>query len=477
MRFWSLSLVAILLLTVASPSAVLAEEECAPSECPQGSKKGQAPPADSESESSESNDTGNATPSEKTNKTAREPPGRASAEERRSAREAALEERKAQRETAWEEVLNSRLARVEDDRRAELMERLPLHLRDHVGLLVKEGQHYDGTFVSFAPDPQTGVLQDVAARDQILFEEIYAPLAPGSEAAVDAHGKTFHVSGAAWDFRLTDHPTMPIKFRTDPAEPFLLTLPAGANVTQTTYGLQLIYNTSERAGLQGRLVGAAVLDPADPATIIVDGDATFHLSAERVLLSQVANQVRPELEAALAQRNLGAEVTLVRTEDTELFDDTVLYEDLELEIEPGTVSGTRTTGGAYTLTVDSASHTGKTVVVNFESGLIDTSDLAFRYYNVDPDRTVEAPIMKASSLADVLDPLDDGAVAEYWVVEDEDGTQVLVSFPHFSTHKVELLSMVDVVVERPSLVLGTVGAALIVSMAAVGLFRRPDDDQ
>jgi len=47
---------------------------------------------------------------------------------------------------------------------------------------------------------------------------------------------------------------------------------------------------------------------------------------------------------------------------------------------------------------------------------------------------------EADSLDDVLNPADDGEAPEYWVVQDKNGFQVLVSFPHFSTKKVTIQS-------------------------------------
>jgi len=51
----------------------------------------------------------------------------------------------------------------------------------------------------------------------------------------------------------------------------------------------------------------------------------------------------------------------------------------------------------------------------------------------------------ADDVADVLDPNDDGLHAEYILTVGTNGTQLIISIPHFSIHEISILSLKDVV--------------------------------
>lgn len=85
------------------------------------------------------------------------------------------------------------------------------------------------------------------------------------------------------------------------------------------------------------------------------------------------------------------------------------------------------------LTVASSLHEGKTLLVSLDPDTIPgmaTGQAIIRF-----DGEIVA---QASSYADILDPSDDGEVAEYFVLAGDAGTQVLVSIPSFSVHTVTL---------------------------------------
>ena len=85
------------------------------------------------------------------------------------------------------------------------------------------------------------------------------------------------------------------------------------------------------------------------------------------------------------------------------------------------------------ITVGSALHEGKTLIVSLDPDTI--PGMAKGKATIRFDGEI---VGQASSYADILDPSDDGGVAEYFVLAGEAGTQVLVSIPHFSVHTVTL---------------------------------------
>ncbi|HVM45104.1 MAG TPA: hypothetical protein VM582_04135, partial [Candidatus Thermoplasmatota archaeon] len=85
------------------------------------------------------------------------------------------------------------------------------------------------------------------------------------------------------------------------------------------------------------------------------------------------------------------------------------------------------------LTIASATHEGKTIIVSLDPHTIPGMAKGKAIIRFDGQI-----VGQASSYADILDPSDDGDVAEYFVLAGEAGTQVLVSIPHFSVHTVTL---------------------------------------
>ena len=377
-------------------------------------------------------------------------------------------------ERPWDADEERHEARDEADRRRAALEHVRREHRDRVGLLEVENGNWSGRFIAFSPDPETRSLFDFRVGDTLLFDAIVLP--PPYEGRdrveINVEDNGLRLRGEGWRLGLTDAPSAPLRLRTtDTSGAFVLDLPQGVNVTATEYGFLLAYPA--RGGtLTARLVGDATGNGT--GGLFVDGEATFHVSASRVVLDKVANQHRASLEAALERRALGAEMTVLRGDDDAdgFVQDATYYEDIELRFEAENGTDAAST---YVITIDSPSHTGRTIAINIEAGLVDPDFLFLRHFDVDANRTVEVPILRADGITDVLDPLDDGSVAEYWVVEDVDGVQLLLSMPTFSVHRIELSTIADVVVEEPRLALGLVGAVALVGVATFGMLRRPRD--
>jgi hypothetical protein len=79
---------------------------------------------------------------------------------------------------------------------------------------------------------------------------------------------------------------------------------------------------------------------------------------------------------------------------------------------------------------------------------------------------------RASSLEDVLDPHDDARESEYYVVQADGETKVIVSVGHFSTRY--LVIQAAQVLEPFLTPLAVLGGLGVVGAAAFALFRRDD---
>lgn len=384
-------------------------------------------------------------------------------------REEAIERyRRAQEDR--EEREEERSMRTDDGR----PDRIPEHVRARLAGFQQTDGHIDGRYIAF--DAAAHGLANYTVGPTLLWPAVVFPAdsAPAVSVHGDGAGNELRVRGDDWEIRMVDAPTAPIHVKADDGATVRFALPEDATVTPTTSGLLLAFPGDDE-GVKGRFNGAS--QDETTGEIVVDDEAHFFVSAKRVVMENVANKARPQIEESLARGHFGAELNVFNAGDDAdgAVPETVVYNDMTVDFESGDAD--TETAGRYTITVDAEAHEGKTIAVNFESGLLDPENLAFSYFNVDENRTVEATIVQADSLQDVLDPTDDGTIAEYWVVTDVDGTQVLVSIPHFSIHKIEIQSLADFVVERPSLVLGTLGAVAIVALAAAGMFRPPREDE
>jgi hypothetical protein len=156
---------------------------------------------------------------------------------------------------------------------------------------------------------------------------------------------------------------------------------------------------------------------------------------------------------------VGAEVRVIAV-GTELAVDAAAIGDLEVDVQGE--------AGRITATIDSPAGEGKTVSLQIERELFATAELSVRIDAIADDGAESAMAAReADSLDDVLDPADDGEAAEYWIVYDKNGFQVLVSFPHFSTKKVTIepaASQVEEIAPR-----GIPSPALLLLLAPLGL--------
>ena len=151
----------------------------------------------------------------------------------------------------------------------------------------------------------------------------------------------------------------------------------------------------------------------------------------------------------------------------------VAYDDLDIKVRLPRAS-LATTESPIRVEVSADLDSGRTIALNLDPSMVgDPDGLQVRYFDVyaRPDQSrveVEQAISQASGLEDILNPNDDTGQAEFWLIQDQNGLQVLVSIPHWSTHAVAIAwldasAAPDV---TPGIVLGLMGGLL----AAVALF-------
>ena len=114
--------------------------------------------------------------------------------------------------------------------------------------------------------------------------------------------------------------------------------------------------------------------------------------------------------------------------------------------------------------------TGKTLVINVEEGVFENPDKMVVKYDGET-------IKIADDIDDVLNPDDDGSHPEYLITHGANGTQIVVSIPHFSEHEITIYSVAEVVellggITAVILYIVICAVAAIVFVGSVRLRRR-----
>jgi len=161
--------------------------------------------------------------------------------------------------------------------------------------------------------------------------------------------------------------------------------------------------------------------PDDPIKIPVINES---LTSIREISGEQNTQ---KIDAAIYAGFVGGELLI----ENSLESDIVLYDELlsisTLNIDPGRIS--LVISGDDDLP-------GKTIVINAENGVFDENGDIMLTYDGET-------ISMADDFTDILDPTDDNYHAEYLIVEGSNGIQILVSIPHFSSHTINIYSVVD----------------------------------
>jgi hypothetical protein len=164
-----------------------------------------------------------------------------------------------------------------------------------------------------------------------------------------------------------------------------------------------------------------IIPPDDPIVIIVVNDSL------KPLREMSGEQNIQKIDIAISEGYVGGELIIENT----LESDIVLYDELlsisSLDIDTGRIS--LVISGDDDLT-------GKTIVINAETGVFDENGNIMLTYDGEE-------ISMADDFTDILDPNNDNYHAEYLIVEGSNGMQILVSIPHFSSHTINIYSVIE----------------------------------
>lgn len=182
--------------------------------------------------------------------------------------------------------------------------------------------------------------------------------------------------------------------------------------------------------------------------IIVDEDVNIDFSLERLNDVVHINITRyPISESLLTLREIGGKETL-KSIDTaikqgkvggEIFIEKTLEGNIILQNEYLTIKSLDIVDNKVSMIVSGdESVTGKTIVINVESGYFENTDNIIINYD-------DESIKIADDINDILNPNDDGSHPEYLILEGSKGVQIMVSIPHFSDHKITIYSASEIV--------------------------------
>lgn len=324
----------------------------------------------------------------------------------------------------------------------------------------ERGARWDFEHISFDAEPDNRTLRNITLDGDVILDAlVFVETGP---VHTEAHGRVLMVQGDGWHARIHDNPTALI---TAQNATLRFHLPDDADVQREERGW--------RIGLDDRTAFLAG-DGRGDDTIQVSGDVRFLVHSEvderdereragddeRIVKRDVRKEVRVKVQEAIDRRVVAADVRVHR--ETEVF----RYDEVEVEV----VRPERATpDDPLRVRVDADLDSGRTIVLDVDPAMLE-GELELRYYDLfDDGSRTEVVFVQASSLADVLDPDDDGGQPEYWVVEDADGVQVLVSVPHWSVHEITLASLGFIV--QPSVLIGIVAGVGGVAVAALALMR------
>jgi len=191
--------------------------------------------------------------------------------------------------------------------------------------------------------------------------------------------------------------------------------------------------------------------------IVAENDVMFRGTNTRPL-SDGTDEIKT-VEGAIKTGSLGGEITIVRKDGKYMVDSVSYY--ANVTIKNGTLSPEK---AEFMVSGDDHT-TGKTVKINVGKDAMSSKNLKVMFDGEE--------IPMADSLADVLDPNNDGLQPEYVKVNVTSGSGdeffLLISIPHFSEHTITIESLA----KNPVFVgMAAVSATAVVIAAAWGMFRK-----
>jgi hypothetical protein len=353
-----------------------------------------------------------------------------------------------------------------------------------------EGER-DGRWISFRVDAANVTLLDYRIAGGLVLESIH--LETGSEnLTVQRSGSALRIGDGDSELVLHDNPTGLVRFKGDDGS-ITVVLAAGSRVDRSEDGLVARIQLPDGRVAHLRSDNATWLDAR---TVLMTGfGAILVPAAERPQegpAQDAEEQDRGEkVKAAIEERRIGAEITLhsprglaaAASDDGNGSVEVLAYDDVEVKVQMP-AAAVATPEAPIRIEVSAELEHGRTIVLNLNRSLLDSArpdSLVLRYFDLheQADGSVletEVVLRMASSLQDVLEAGDDSGQPEFWVVEDANGLQALVSVPHWSTHIITVGSLAQL--SSPNVVAGlAIGVAASLLAAGVMFWpRRPEDD-
>ncbi len=227
--------------------------------------------------------------------------------------------------------------------------------------------------------------------------------------------------------------------------------PASVNISRENEAGETIFS--------GKIISSNELSCHNETTVVAHHTAMFRGVKTGTVDDEASIRT---VAGAIEAGNLGGEITVVKNGAGYKTDAISYY--ANVTITNRTLSDTR---AVFNVSGDSHA-AGKTIKINFGRDTLSSTEIDELQVLFDGSE-----MEKASSLADVLNPNDDGLQPEYLPVQVHaaDGKEffVLVSIPHFSDHQI----VIETVADNPLLLaMAATGAVAIVMAAAWGMFRR-----
>lgn len=340
-------------------------------------------------------------------------------------------------------------------------------------------------WIDFQVDAANATLLSYKVDGLVVLDAIHLGL-DGGNLTIQRQGSLISVLDGEAELRLHDEPNGLIRFKGESGN-ITLDFPAGADVQPADEGARVAY--------EGGRIGHLLAENAtwlDNDTVQLDGFFRYLVPpGEPAGQSDDHDaQVEEHKERAIEDRKLGAEISVKHrppqaTGLAPAQNDSVqvlAYDDVDVQVDLPEQAAPDT---PLRVVVSSDLHEGRTIVLNVDEALLastDPKDLVLRYFDLhnETDGSVsetEVVFAQASSLQDVLEPTDDGGQPEFWVVNDANGVQVLVSVPHWSAHAITVASIATVL-NAPNVTVGIVaGAAASLVMGALLVWPRRRDDE
>lgn len=321
---------------------------------------------------------------------------------------------------------------------------------------------YVGRYVRFGFDPENCTVEAFAVHDVVLLEAIALPGACEEAEAVRLSGAVARVSSGSDVLQIHDAPNGLIHF-TSRVGAFRFSWPLGFEATPAGRDIDFV---AGKLASTLRVLGDAHAD-------IVNATASVARASGRIWIHPTALGVEPRdrIEGNIRQGVVAGEMDVLAWDDGTTTTEILTYEDVR-------VTPSQPADGHYRFTIDAELEGGRVFVVNVAPGLLEAERVAVRYWDVGRSEALEAEILEASGLADVLNLTNDES-ATYWVVNDAAGTHVLLAVPHFSLHIFEVFSQPPPIVfvppplpPTPAIYGGIIAGVALAAIALLGLVPR-----